>query len=63
MIDYDSLWVFGVNKTLMCGLIMHQGRMYGVPISEKDGELYFGFKKEHLKVADFSDERTNIMEM
>ncbi len=63
MIDYDRLWVFGVNKTIMNGLIVHEGRTYSVPISERDGELYFYFQKEHLKVADFSDERTSITEL
>jgi len=48
--------VLGINKILKWCQIVSGGRRYTCPTKEINGELFFVFKKEWHKVADFVSE-------
>lgn len=48
--------VLGINKILKWCQITSGGRKYTCPTKEINGELFFHFKKEWHKVAEFASE-------
>ena len=48
--------VLGINKVLKWCQIISGGRKYTCPTKVIDGELFFYFKKEWHKVAEFASE-------
>ena len=55
--------VLGINKILKWCQIVSGGRRYTCPTKEINGELFFIFKKEWHKVADFvSDHAEELIE-
>ena len=55
--------VLGINKILKWCQIVSGGRRYTCPTKEINGELFFVFKKEWHKVADFvSDHAEELIE-
>lgn len=51
--------ILGINHILKWVQITSNGRRYTCPTKEINGELFFHFKKEWHKVADFISEFTS----
>ena len=51
--------VLTINYILNWVCVCNKGRRYTCPTKEINGELYFHFKKEWHKVADFTSEYTS----
>lgn len=50
--------ILGINRVLKWLQITSGGRSYTCPTKEVNGELFFIFKKEWHRVADFLSEHT-----
>lgn len=51
--------ILGINRVLKWLQITSGGRSYTCPTKEINGELFFIFKKEWHRVADFLSEHTS----
>jgi hypothetical protein len=54
--------IFGINKILGIVQIYNNGRKFSCPTKEINGELFFHFKKQWFKVADYVSEYTDVLE-